>query len=166
MREPIIYKKFEDLPINKFNKLVEYNNNKNMEDGEIHLLECVTNLSYDEILELDFNVYVELVSKIEVLDNPSPAEVYSTVTINEKEYTSQLIDGEYIFKTRDILKLKNIIKENPYYYVGDLAALIFVNDETTFEERKALFEEQMTMNYIQYYLIKLQETLNKNGFIK
>lgn len=164
MKQVVITKRFEDLTIEKFNKLIDFNNLKNSDNREIKLLECLSNLSEEEILNLEFNDYMTHIKSIEEVVEPTIPVLKYTFEFNGITYSTKAVDGDFNFKTRDILAMKKVIETNPLHYAADLAALLFVNETSSTEERRVIFEKNMTMDYVFFYLTKLQKTLNDNGF--
>jgi len=166
MKQVVITKRFEDLTIEKFNKLIDFNSLGKNEDREIKLLECLSNLTEEEILNLEFNDYMTHIKSIEEVVEPAVAILKDTFEFNGITYSTKAVDGDFNFKTRDILAMKKVIETNPLHYAADLAALLFTDENSSTEERRAIFETNMTMDYLFFYLTKLQKTLNDNGFGK
>jgi len=164
MKQVVITKRFEDLTIEKFNKLIDFNNLSKSDDREIKLLECLSNLTQEEILNLEFNDYITHIKSIEEVVIPQTPVLKDTFEFNGVTYSTKAVDGDFNFKTRDILAMKKVIETNPLHYAADLAALLFVNENASTEETRTIFEANMTMDYLYFYLIKLQKTLNDNGF--
>ena len=167
----------EDLSIYQLSKLIKIFAEKYTDtiDQYIDIIESVTNLSKDEIEDLDLDIFKEIVANISKITSTDNPEFKDTFVLNNVTYKTKAVDGDYKFKLREIIKLEEVIKEEPLYYVGKLAAIIYLEtdadgnivgdlSDASIKKREELFNKTMTLDYLQFYIIKLQTYLQtKNG---
>ena len=165
----------KDISLDKFKKYqsiaTEYKD-KNDIDTYIQLVHILTDKSIEEVEEMELDEFKDIVQSIDISEeNTTNLPFITKIEIDGKTYISTIKES-FNYNVKQISLLTTIVKNNPTNYVTDLAAIVFkpvddngniLNDytEAGINERKKLFNHNVTMNVIVPYLNLLVKHFNQ-----
>jgi len=135
----------------------------------IDLAVTLTNLSEDEVEDLEFDDFKTIIQQINEIDVLSFGDVIEpTITIDGVEYGTKITEGEYKFTIKETLLLQNLFTKKEDGYLSEVCAIIyhpivdgkiaFDYSEIAINKRKDIFKD-LTINIVGPFLTKLTEFL-------
>jgi hypothetical protein len=147
-------------------EIVEYNTIQ-LKDTEyfdklIDTLVLLSDKSVTEIEELSLDEAVEIFKEINFSDNEISVDMLKlSLTIDGVKYVGKSKDNTITFSIKEVNLITKAIKTSPIEYLFDVAAILFqpegVRDysDDGINQRKELFKDTMTYDYVLPYIIKL-----------
>ncbi len=169
-KEISIITSIDEITIDKFEKiLLSKKNNELKLDEFIENLQILSDITLEEIEEMDLNEFQELMKsiKLESFEGFESSNIIE-IEIDGIKYRAKATGDAYKFNVKEMFLLSDYIKNSPDKYISYLSSIIFkqvgddnliINDLTpeSISARQAKFESKITMNIITPYLIKLSE---------
>ena len=146
-------------------------------EKNVEILNCLSNLTIDEIESLDIDIFSDIINLIEIkdiADQDGPIKFINEFNIDGVIYKTRSKGDEFKYTIKEMILLKDIIKNKPDNYVSKLSGIIFFNvDEQgsiipdlsieSIDKRSNIISEKLTMDIISPYIIALSNHLIKNG---
>lgn len=130
MKQVEIITSLNDLTISQFEKIVELNEkvyNTSIE-SYVDLMEVLTNLTKDEIENLDINEFKKIVDIIKDIDYKTFDENFiNQIEIDGVIYKTKSNGSEYNFSVKEVVLLRELIDKNPYSFMQEMIAILFKN---------------------------------------
>lgn len=162
-----IIEKLSETTISNFEKILfEFKQDFELDiDKFVKILSLSSNLSIDEIEELDISLFRNLLSNLNIdeLDGsePLPSDHFEYNGIKYK-LTKNLDDLK--FNVKEVKLIQNTVKQNQNFFIDVLAAILYREEngnltEESIDQRRKILNDNMTMDYILPFLVKVN-TLN------
>jgi len=160
----------EEINIAEFEQAISVFNSKELTqlDKHVQIISLLSNLTTDEVEELDLDTFQELIKEISINDFSNVDEGHLTpeIIVDDIHYKTKANGSEYKFTMKELMLLQKAIETNPNGYIIDLAAILFKEDDGTLlkesiEFRKSLFKDKITMATLSPYILTLSTYLEK-----
>jgi hypothetical protein len=130
MKQVEIITSLNDLTISQFEKIVKLNEveyNTSIE-SYIDLIDVISNLTKDEIEELDINEFKKIVDVVKEIDYKTFDEKFiNEIEIDGVKYKTKSNGTEYNFNVKEVVLLRELIAKNPYHFLQEMIAILFKN---------------------------------------
>jgi len=166
----------DEVTIKNFEDLLTVSTSENYEDEierRIDLIHMLTNLSIDDIENLDLEDFKKINSDVFMLGLEDGSTKKDIFEFEGKVYKTRNPIETFKLNIREIMLLKNQVKKGTVSYLSKLAAIIYsevLEDGTlnkdgspeVIDKKADIFGDNMTMNYISEYLLSISKYLNVN----
>lgn len=160
-----IIERLSETKINKFELILlnYYNEFDNEIDRFVNVLSLASNLSIDEVEELDLDLFKDLVTSLNINDLDESQELPTTDFVFDGiTYNRVKNINEVKLTVKEMRLLQNAISLNKNKFVGILASIIYIPTgenltEESISKRKEILENNMSMDYIIPFLIKVKD---------
>jgi len=160
-------------------KLIQFENLVNIfkKDYQLELLKnidlvaTITNLSVDEVEQLDLDTFNEIIDRINSIDIMDFGKNYMPeINVNGELFGTKAADDDYKFTVKETLSLQALLVDEREGYISEICAIIYhpIVDgvikkdysEKAINERKEKFKD-LTIDIVGPYLTKLNQFLDK-----
>jgi len=162
----------DEINIADFSKIITYYTTKydlNI-DRIIGLLTAISDMTVDEIEDIDFQSLTEIIENLKLLklQDTSDFPLIQSIEIDGVKYGVSLKDGEFRLKLGQVKLLEQIINEKGINYLPSFASIIFreldadglvvgLMDKESMNRRAEIFNTKMYMDVLLPYINKLSE---------
>lgn len=161
----------KDISINDFQLLIYFFKKEYEEelDQYTDILSITTNLSKDELEEMNFTDLIHLINaqKDSELNNFKDTFYgHMHFKIGERKFESSSDGLTFEFSTKEMFVIKDLLANDPTNYIQNLAAVLFLEldeegkrikdySKEKIKERAEIFKYSMDMDFISPYILKL-----------
>jgi hypothetical protein len=145
----------EDITIGLYMEYIKFMMETSLEGLEkrIKIISILTGKSVDDLMDIDIKDLKRLSKELSNIDIAvSPTKFKNTFEINGITFKSKSSSNKIIISVGESFQFAKIIKNNGKLCLNEMAAIVFTNEDTTYEDRKTLFYD-MPLEYIIPYLI-------------
>lgn len=166
----------DEVTVKNFEDLLTVSASEKYEDEierRIDLIQVLTDLSFEDIENLDLEDFKKLNSEVFMLGLEDSSVKKDVFEFEGKVYKTRSPINTFKLNIREIMLLKNEVKKSNISYLPKLAAIIYnevlqdgsLNKDSSpevIDEKANIFAYNMTMNFISEYLISISKYLNVN----
>lgn len=139
----------------------------------IDLIVALTNLSTEEIEQLDLDLFNEIIDRINEIDVLQFGKNYiPEITVGDEVFGTKAANDDYKFNVKETLLLQSLLTKEEEGYLSEICAIIYhpvidgeikrdYSDESI-KARKDKFKD-LTIDIVGPYLTKLNDFLNKKN---
>lgn len=178
-----IPKQWDDVILKDYKNLMNFYKEHNNQPTELQLLSYFMEINENEIYNLDNDLVMEYVKKLQFLKNPISNKQFNFIFINNEKYFVNHLEK---LKFKEFVDTQTVLENDKYDYASMLAILcrkegeIYDDDfiANKFEKRKEMFDNQpitkiipvvnffltlclMSKNFTQQYLTVTEDQLNQ-----
>lgn len=142
-----IPKQWDDIKLKDYKNLMNFYKEHNNQPTEIQLLSYFMEINENEIYNLDNDLVMEYVKKLQFLKNPISNKQFNFIFINNEKYFVNHLEK---LKFKEFVDTQTVLENDKYDYTSMLAILCrkegeIYNDDfiaNKFEKRKEIFDNQ------------------------
>lgn len=149
----------KNITIGAYNEYLSLLNETSLEGlyKRLAIISIVTKIPVSELEDMDYKELMKLGKQISDIDLSVKLDKFkTTITLNDMIFKSNSTHNRIIVNVGESIKLNEIRDKTGNITLLDVAAIMFTNEDTTFEDRKLIFED-MPLEYIIPYLIYRNE---------
>jgi hypothetical protein len=149
----------KNITIGAYNEYLSLLNETSLEGlyKRLAIISIVTKIQVSELEDMDYKDLIKLGKQISDIDLSVKLDKFNTtITLNDMIFKSNSTHNRIIVNVGESIKLNEIREKTGNITLLDVAAIMFTNEDTTFEDRKLIFED-MPLEYIIPYLIYRNE---------
>jgi len=157
--------KLNEVTIGDFQKIMKINLDNSLDqiDRQILLITVLSGgaMSVEDVEDLDIEVYQSIVKSID-LDTMS-TEIKDEFICDGKVFTLDGSKDKFTFSLKKMLKIRDFIQYNVEDYIANMMSLVYTLEGVNVKERKEIFTQSMTMDYVSPFLVLLNNKYGKVG---